>query len=333
MSEWTESRPPVLLLYNFDSTWTPEEAVECQQHAERMANGLNDQGHAVELVEVRTDIVSPLRPFDPREAVVFNWCEGIDGQPNSYDLVARTLDEMRFAYTGSEPWTLTHTQNKAEFKTLLNRFGVSTPPWRVFTEPGQAEDWTVFPAIVKPVAEHCSYGITAQSVVDDAAGLRRQIEYVMGTFGVGALVEEFIAGREINVSIWGNGALEVLPLYEIDFSDIPDPHRRIVDFESKWMPNSFQYQHTPTRCPIDLAEAVAERTRAAAMGAYRALRLRDYGRIDIRLRDGVPYVVDVNANCDITIDGGFAKTARVAGYDYGQMASRIVRWAAHRRPN
>jgi D-alanine-D-alanine ligase len=69
------------------------------------------------------------------------------------------------------------------------------------------------------------------------------------------------------------------------------------------------------------------------MGAYRALRLRDYGRIDIRLRDGVPYVVDVNANCDITIDGGFAKTARVAGYDYGQMASRIVRWAAHRRPN
>ncbi len=68
------------------------------------------------------------------------------------------------------------------------------------------------------------------------------------------------------------------------------------------------------------------------LAAYRALRCRDYGRIDLRLREGAPYVVDVNANCDITIDGGFAKTAKVAGCDYGAMASRIVGWANRRRP-
>ena len=333
MTELNGSRPPVLLLYNVDSTWTPEEAVECQQHTLRMADGLRAEGHPVELVEARTDVVAPLRGYDPREAVIFNWCEGLDGLPNSYDLVARTLDDLGFAYTGSGPWTLTNTQNKASFKTLLDQFGVSTPRWRVFTDTRDADEWTLFPAIVKPVAEHCSYGITADSVVDDVAGLRRQIDAIMRTFGVGALAEEFIAGREINVSIWGNGALEVLPLYEIVFDGIDDPRRRIVDFDSKWVPSSFQYAHTPSRCPTDLDKAVAERTRAVAAAAYRALRCRDYGRIDMRLRDGTPYVVDVNANCDITIDGGFAKTAAVAGYDYGKMTSRIVRWAAHRKPD
>lgn len=332
MSENKGVHPPVLLLYNIDSTWTPAEAIDCQRHIDRMAEALRDEGHAVQPVEVRRDVITPLRNYDPRQAVIFNWCEGIDGQPNAYDLVTQTLDGLGFAYTGSESWALANTQNKASFKAILDALGIATPRWRVFTEARDADAWTLFPAIVKPVAEHCSYGITADSVVDDGAGLRRQIDAVMGKFGVGALVEEFIEGREINVSIWGNGAPEALPLYEIEFPDIDDPRRRIVDYDSKWMLDSFQYTHTPSRCPTDLDEPVAERVRATALAAYRAMRCRDYGRIDIRLRDGLPYAVDVNANCDITIDGGFAKTAQVAGYGYGAMASRIVGWANKRRP-
>lgn len=332
MSESNGFHPPVLLLYNVDSTWTPAEAIDCQQHVDRMAAALRGEDHTVELAEVRCDIVAPLRGHDPREAVIFNWCEGIDGQPNAYDLVTRTLDGLGFAYTGSDAWTLQHTQNKADFKKILDSLGITTPRWRVFTSTHDADDWTIFPAIVKPVAEHCSYGITPESVVDDVAGLRRQIDAVMGKFGVGALVEEFIEGREINVSIWGNGAPEPLPLYEIEFPGIDDPRRRIVDFDSKWLPESFQYTHTPSRCPTDLDEATAERVRATGLAAYRAMRCRDYGRIDIRLSEGIAYAVDVNANCDITIDGGFAKTAKVAGYDYGAMASRIVGWASKRKP-
>jgi D-alanine-D-alanine ligase len=332
MSESNGARSPVWLLYNVDSTWTPEDAVDCMHHVERMAEALRGAGHAVEPVEVRQDIVAPLRGRDPREAVIFNWCEGLDGQPNAYDLVARTLDDFGFAYTGSGPWALQHTQNKADFKTVLDALDIATPRWRVFADTRAIEQWTIFPAIVKPVAEHCSYGITADSVVDDAAGLRRQIEFVMDKFGVGALVEEFIVGREVNASIWGNGSPYVLPLYEIEFPDIDDPRRQVVDFDAKWTLDSFQYTHTPSRCPADLDAQTAARARGTALAAYRAMRCRDYGRIDLRLRDGVAYVIDVNANCDITIDGGFAKTAKVAGYDYGAMASQIVSWASARRP-
>jgi D-alanine-D-alanine ligase len=122
-------------------------------------------------------------------------------------------------------------------------------------------------------------------------------------------------------------------LYEIDFSGIPDPYHRVVDFDAKWTKGSFSYEHTPARCPAEIDDEVAERIRSAAMGAYRALRLRDYGRIDMRVRDGQPYVVDINSNCDITIDGGFAKTTAAAGYSYGAAISHIIGLAAHRLPS
>jgi len=333
MSQNHDSHPPVLLLHNVDSSCTPEDALDCQEHVERMAGGLRAVGHTVETAPVYRDVAEPLRGYDPREQVVFNWCEGIDGQPNAYDVVARTLDQMGFIYTGSGPWTLQHTQNKADFKQILDDLGIPTPRWRVFTGSQDADSWDVFPSIVKPVAEHCSYGITSDSVVNDVAGLRRQIDAIMATFGVGALVEEYIAGREINVSIWGNGTPMTLPLYEIDFSGIDDPDQRIVSYDSKWVPGSFQYEHTPVRCPTDIDEPLEAGIRSTALAAYRAMRCRDYGRIDTRVRDGMAYVVDVNANCDITIEGGFSKTAKAAGYDYGAMASQIVKWASTRRRN
>jgi D-alanine-D-alanine ligase len=168
--------------------------------------------------------------------------------------------------------------------------------------------------------------------VSDIGQLRERVAYIVQSYGGQALVEDFIEGREFNVSIWGNGVPAPLPLYEIEFSDIPDPRDRLVSYEAKWNKGSFLFEHTPSRCPAPVDDELAEHIRGVAMAAYRALHLRDYGRIDIRVRERQPYVVDVNSNPDITIDGGFAKTAAVAGYDYGAMASRIVSLAAHRRP-
>jgi len=327
-------RERVVLLYNVDSSLTPQEAAECMQEVDEMESALRREFSAVERAEVQTDVAAALQEIDPREAVIFNWCEGIDGRPVAYDLVAGVLDELGYAYTGSDAWTLRHTQNKSAFKTILDAWGVATPDWRVCASPRDASDWTTFPAIVKPVAEHSSVGLTVDSVVDDSAGLVRQIEHVMDTWGEGALLEEYIAGRELYASIWGNGAPEVLPLHEVDFNEIEDPKRRFVDYEAKWQTESFRYRHMPERYPSTLDGAPADRVRAAAIAAYRALRCRDYARMDLRMRDsdGMPFVIDVNPNCDITLEAGFTKTAQVAGYDYSAMLARIVAWASQRLP-
>ena len=224
------------------------------------------------------------------------------------------------------------TQDKTTTKTVLDQLNIPTPAWCTFDSADEVKDWNIFPAIVKLSIEHCSTGITDGAVVSDLDQLRERVDYLVQNYGSQVLVEDFILGREFNVSIWGNGKPTPLPLYEIDFSGIPDPRRRVVDWDAKWVKGSFSYEHTPARCPAEVDGELAERIRSVAMEAYRALRLRDYGRIDMRVRDGQPYVVDVNANPDITIDGGFAKTAAVAGYDYGAMASRIINFAAHRKP-
>jgi len=323
---------PVVLLYNQDSSWTPEESREAEQYVMTMADALVRHGHRVELVPVRRDIAGPLERFDPCKQIVFNWCESLDGLPNSSELVPPVLEEMGFAYTGSDAWTLATTQNKAVTKAVLDRLHIPTPAWSVFRSADDVNDWNIFPAIVKPVAEHSSCGITDGAVVSDSGELRERVAYIVKTFGKPALVEDFIEGREFNISIWGNGKPAPLPLYEIDFSEIPDPRNRLVNYDAKWTKGSFLYEHTPSRCPAQVDDELAERICSVAMAAYRALRLRDYGRIDMRIRDGQPYVLDVNSNPDITIDGGFAKTAAAAGYDYGAAVSRIISLAARRKP-
>ena len=323
---------PVVLLYNTDSSWEADEVQDAEQYVTTMADALARHGHPVEPAQVRHDVAGPLSHFDPRERIVFNWCEGLEGAPSSYDLIPPVLEELGFAYTGATAWTLAMTQDKAATKTVLDRLAIPTPAWRTFRSPDEVEGWDIFPAIVKPAAEHCSFGITDGAVVSGIEQLRERVATIVKMYGGQALVEDFIEGREFNVSIWGNGRPAPLPLYEIDFSTIPDPRHRVVDFDAKWTKGSYSYEHTPARCPAEVDDDVAERIRSAAMGAYHALRLRDYGRIDMRVRDGQPYVVDVNSNPDITIDGGFAKTAAVAGYDYGAMVSRIVNLAAHRKP-
>jgi D-alanine-D-alanine ligase len=323
---------PVVILHNIDSSWTEDEIQEVEGYLTTMADALTAHGHLVDLAQVRRDVAGPLVRYDPHEHIVFNWCEGIDGMPRSYDLVPPVLEELGFAYTGSDARTLAATQDKSAVKVVLDELGIPTPAWCAFNSPDEVRDWNIFPAIVKPAAEHCSSGITDGAVVSNLKELRERVAYILNAYSGRALVEDFIAGREFNVSIWGNGKPVPLPLYEIDFSDIADPYHQVVDFNAKWLKGSYSYEHTPSRCPADVDEELADRIRSVAMAAYKAHGLRDYGRIDMRVRDRQPYVVDVNSNPDITIDGGFAKTAAAAGYNYGAAISRIVNLAAHRRP-
>jgi D-alanine-D-alanine ligase len=147
-------------------------------------------------------------------------------------------------------------------------------------------------------------------------------------------VEEFIEGREINVSVLErpDGKPEVLPLFEIDFSAMPADRPHIVSFEGKWVESSPEYTGTcPVRCQV--GPEVQERVAQVALAAFAALELRDYGRVDIRLsREGVPYVIDVNPNCDLSAAaGGFARAANAAGLTYDKLILRLLALATGRR--
>lgn len=323
---------PVLLLYNLDPSWPAQDRDEAYQVMEKLRGELQNQGHAVTPVCLEdADLAGKLADYAPEEYLVFNWCEEIPGLPRSAAEVARCLETMGFTFTGADSQTLVLTQDKRLVKRVLRRSGVPTPAWKIY-DAGAENGWQRFPAIVKPAFEHCSFGVTREAVVCTPEELNRRIAYVLKEFSQPALVEEFIDGREFHVTVIGNGTLHVLPAAEMDFSAFDDVRDRLCTYESKFDPHSIPYNAIGLRLPAPLTpEEQAELERVSA-AAYRATQCRDYARMDIRLQEGVFYVLDVNPNADISPDASLALAAEAAGYPYGRLGSWLVNLAAQRHP-
>jgi D-alanine-D-alanine ligase len=323
---------PVLLLHNTDLTWAPHELEEALGEVKQLELAMAGVGHPVTSVPAcDAGLTEVLSDYDPDDYIVLNWCEGLPGIPHSDALVARTLESLNFAYTGSTPDVLALSQDKRTVKKLLDAHGVPSPHWRL-CESAQVDDWDRFPAIVKPSGEHCSLGVTPEAVVMTENELRERVAYVLDTFQQPALVEDFVDGREFHVALWGNGTIQMLPPAEMDFSAFDDVHDRLCTYDSKFDSKSVHYNEIKLLLPAPLNEDEYRLLEKTSRAAYRVLGCRDYARLDIRLRDGVFYVLDVNPNADISAEGSIACAAEVMGYAYGAMGSRLVNLAAGRHP-
>ena len=325
----------VLVLYSRVEAVTDGEPLdilaeqETARVAEEIAAGLQGLGYHVACVGVTDDVEAAIEPFSPEEWLVFNVCESPGGDPTLEASVPPLLEARGFAYTGSPGETLAVCLDKAQTKARLAAAGLPTPRCAVLSAPTQPCD-VPLPALVKPVAEDGSLGIGAESVVCDHQALARRVAYVVERYRQPALVEEFIAGREFNQAVWGNHPPQPLPTGEINFQGIDDPLQQICTYESKWVEDSFAYRHTPGVCPARLDPELRARLVKTAVAAYRLLGCRDYARVDIREREGIPYILEVNPNPTLASDAGFYRAARVAGFDHPRMAEHIVAMAWER---
>jgi D-alanine-D-alanine ligase len=308
--------------------------------AEGVVAALERLGHPTDLLGLGGDPDSSLEGLNARiadfaPAVVFNLCESIDGVSSLEPLLPMLLERAGVAYTGSPPLTLGLAVHKHKAKDVLRGAGVPTPAAALLTTPDVSRVSLDFPVIVKPAREDASVGISLDSVVHDRAALERQVTYVLARYRQPALVERYIEGREIYVSMLEqpSGGVQILPLYEIDFSEMPAGAPRIVSFDGKWVESSPEFKGTKP-VPCSLPPPLMARLAAAAEAAFAAIELRDYARLDIRLAaDGTPYVIDVNPNCDLSDGAGFARAARAAGFGYDAVVGRIVELALQRRPH
>ncbi len=334
-------KPRVLVVHNRDfehSQHDPENGsrADIRGTAEDVVAALARAGMTVDALGVDKDLgaaMSAIGAFAPD--VVFNLCESLSGDARFEPLLPMLLEHAAIAYTGSPPLTLGLALDKHKAKAVLRGAGVPTPDAVCLTSPDVSAVALPFPLFVKPSREDASVGISAQSVVRDRAELGRQVAAVIARYRQPALVERFIEGREIYVSMLGrrNGDVDLLPLHEIDFSEMPSGQPHIVSYAAKWEEASAEYRGTkPVRC-TDLPDVAAARIASVARAAFAAMELRDYGRLDIRLAaDGTPYVIDVNPNCDLSeASGGFARAGRAAGLGYDEIIRRIVSLASQRR--
>lgn len=323
---------PVVLLYNVDPEWTSAERNEVVKLSSELGDALRQTGYPTVLVAIEDDnIAGHLRLFSPDKCLIFNWCEGLPGVKHSEWLVAKKLEELGYTFTGADSSALLLSQDKERVKIILDEASIPTPAWRIFGS-SDIQDWQLFPAIVKPQNEHCSAGIASESVVMNRQDLEKRILFILNQYSQPALVEDFIDGREFHVAVWGNEKITVLPAAEMDFSCFGNPQDRLCSYEAKFTPGSKHYEDIKTLLPAPLTDDEKRAMEKVCCDAYRVMGCRDYARMDIRLRNNIFYVLDVNPNADISSDASMACAAEADGMSYSQMGSRIVQMAARRHP-
>jgi D-alanine-D-alanine ligase len=333
MMQSDQEPPGVVVLYNASDKLVKGEprdllaeqgVIAC---AQVVADALQRAGYQVAQVPIYNDVELALARYSLTRWVVFNLGEGLEGRLFEEARIAWALEAMGYRFTGSDGYAISRAAHKARTKALLAAAGVPTPPWRVFRDPAEVPDAPLpglpFPLIVKPVAEDASLGVGPEAVVHNLEALRRRVAYVVERYRQAALAESFILGREFNVSVWSE-PLQVLPLAEIDFSAFYDPLECIVSFAAKWLEDSFEYHHTPVVCPADVEPWLGELIAETALRVYDIIGCRGYARVDMRVADGVPYVLEVNPNPDLSPDAGFARAACAAGYNYTAMTAHIL---------
>jgi D-alanine-D-alanine ligase len=291
-------------------------------------------GHQCFVVAVRDEIFTVIHWLrEIRPDVVFNLCESVYGNSCWEMNIPALLELFQIPYTGSPPLTLGLCQDKGKVKDILLSQKIQTPRYQIIDQPSAPVPSALFPMIVKPLHEDGSLGISKESVVSDGRALKKQIRYILERYHQPALVEEYVDGRELNVSLLEtDGRIEVLPISEIDYSEFPEGIPRICGYEAKWMPESLEYQRSKPICPASLKERVKREIGAIATHVFRLFRCRDYARVDLRLnhRDEI-YVIEVNPNPDISPQSGMTRSIKAQGLTYAEFIGNILEKALQRR--
>lgn len=330
--------------------WTPERHAE-QMKAEiararqvepemeyQVAHALEKRGHAVLLVGVSDDLremSSLLGEWKPD--LVFNATEAFQQSSHLDYLVPALLEAEGYRYTGAPPLALLVTRDKAMSKKILAYHNIHVPTFKSYRvgEEVSAEVSMRFPLIVKPLEADASEGIARASIVHDVASLADRVNFVHERFLQAAIAEEYIEGRELYVTMIGNGdAAEMLPVVEMVFDDAGSrPEDRIATQSAKWDPKYRARRGIKNVFARRMSKIAREQLATTCKSAYRALWLRDYARLDVRLTaDNEIWFIEANANPFLSYGHDSAEAAHKAGLRYEAFIQRIVDEAMARDP-
>ncbi|MDW8221581.1 MAG: hypothetical protein RMJ82_01360 [Gemmatales bacterium] len=300
--------------------------------AELVAEELRIPGWLPELWPVHPNENWRDRMRKNRPDVVFNLFEGFHpGDATEYEVPA-VLDSMGIPYTGNRADTLKLCWDKSRLREHLAVQGLPVAQGLAIN---RHEEWeralTAFgnqwPLFVKPARCHASVGIEQSNVVVNVEELRRRCESLLGRFGT-VVIEEFLPGREFNISVIHLARTQVLPISEIVFHSADDYHWPVVTYDAKWKTGSTADRCTQPFCPARVEAALQRELETLAQRAFEALACRQYARIDVRLdRTGRPRILEVNPNPGYHPDAGFSRALQAAGWTHSEFTRALVRHA------
>ncbi len=313
-----------------------EDLIESCRTEYNVLSTLSNLGHEVETLGVG-DQIGELRRLirEWRPDIAFNLLEEFSGIVTYDHYVVALLELMRQPYTGCNPRGMMISRDKVLTKQVLAFHRILAPrfhffPWgRAYKEPRSL----VFPLFVKSATEDASLGIAQASIVRDRERLRERVEFIHAQTQSDALAEQYIEGRELYVGVLGNERLRTFPVWELDFGTLSEVQAGIATRKVKWDPE-YQRRHNIRTGPAQgLSPAVHAKLSTLSKRVYRALHMSGYARMDFRLRDdGSIFVLEANANPNLTYGEDFAESGARSGLSYEQLLNRVVQLGLDHQP-
>ena len=260
--------------------------------------------------------------------IVFNLSTGIRGESRQSQIPA-ILEMLGIPYVGSGILAHSLALNKAVAKQVFQFYKISTPRFQVFyTVADEVDKSLSFPIIVKPACEGSGFGIHKDSVVYNEEALLKKVKELLEQYQPPVLAEEFIEGREFTVGVIGNGKNKtVLPILEIDFEDVPEEYGKFYTFEVK---TDFGHK-TKYHCPALLSAELQKEIIQNVLGAFDALGCRDMARVDVRVKNGKAYIIEINSLPGLKpVHSDLPKMAEAAGMSYEELIVKIFKEAVKR---
>ncbi len=298
---------------------------------------LQERGHEVRVLGIHddlTDIRRTIEEFKPQ--IVFNLMEAFAGITTFDQNVVSYLELLRIPYTGCNPRGLILARDKALSKKLMAYHRIPVPEFTVVRRARRPvlSKRMRFPLIVKSLFYEASVGISQASVVENEEQLARRVQFIHEHLQTAAIVEQFVDGRELYVGVMGNERLEVFPVWEMSFAQMPENRWRIATERVKWS-ERYQKKHGIMTDAATLPPEITDRIQKVGKRVYRALDLSGYARIDLRLdAENRFYVLEANPNPNLAYGEDFAESAETGGVSYEQLLERIVtlglRWEPER---
>lgn len=327
---------PLHVLVLFDTAGTPPEnqdfteslkTPDWKTEADVIA-ALTRLGHKVSMVGAYDDvnvIIHGIRKHKPD--MVFNLMEHFNGRSEYDRNIPALLELMGVRYTGANPTSFMLCGNKSIAKQMLMHHRVRTPQFVVarFKKTFVRPKTLPFPILVKPVRTDASYGISQSSFVENDTDLQARITYIHETFSQDALVEEYVDGRELYVSILGHHKLTAFPIRELTFAEVPEDEPRIATYRAKWDEVYRKKWGIKNRFANPIGADALEHIIATCKRAYQVLGGQSYARIDLRLTSkNEVAIIEVNPNPFLADFEDYAESAKKSGLSYDELIQRIV---------
>jgi D-alanine-D-alanine ligase len=267
-----------------------------------------------------------LQSFAPD--VIFNLADQFKNNRAFDQHIVSFLAMRGVPFTGCGATGLTFCKHKGVSKKILGYHRIHTPEFVTIARGKRIgrPRHLKFPILVKPLKEEASLGISQASFVETDAQFKERVQFIHEKYDNDAIAEEYIEGRELYVSILGNHRLQVFPIRELVFKEVPPDEPKIATYKAKWDEEYRKRWGLQNQFAKGLEPAVVAKIEQTCKRIYHILTIDGYARLDLRLTpENKLYFIEANPNPILAADEDFAQSAGKADLPYSQLIDRIIR--------